>query len=296
MHLLVTGGTGFIGRHLIDALLKRGYRVSLLARDFDKAKKIFNGTVNLLGTLEGAPLDIDGVINLAGEPIADKRWTKKRKQQLVESRVATTDKLVEWMAQAELKPKVLLSASAVGYYGNYPENLTLDEQTKPRFGFASDLCRQWEASAAKAEPLGVRVCQLRIGVVFGVNGGALKKMLPAFKLGLGGRIGDGWQWFSWIHMADMVNIILFLLDHDRISGPVNAVAPNPVTNRELTRQLARLLKRPAVLPVPELALQVLMGESSSLLTQGQEVVPKKLLQYGFRYQYPRLEEALQAVL
>lgn len=296
MHLLVTGGTGFIGRHLIDALLKRGYRVSLLARDFDKAKKIFNGTVNLLGTLEGAPLDIDGVINLAGEPIADKRWTKKRKQQLVESRVATTDKLVEWMAQAEVKPKVLLSASAVGYYGNYPENLTLDEQTKPRFGFASDLCRQWEASAAKAESLGVRVCQLRIGVVFGVNGGALKKMLPTFKLGLGGRIGDGWQWFSWIHMADMVNVILFLLDHDRISGPVNAVAPNPVTNRELTRQLARLLKRPAVLPVPELALQVLMGESSSLLTQGQEVVPKKLLQYGFRYQYPRLEEALQAVL
>ncbi|MBX2808425.1 MAG: TIGR01777 family oxidoreductase [Cellvibrionaceae bacterium] len=295
MHVLITGGTGFLGRHLIAALLTRGDRVSLLARDFVKAKTLFHNRVNLIGSISGAVADVDAVINLAGEPIADRRWTRKRKHHLTQSRIATTQALVQWLACSPSKPKVLISGSAIGYYGHYAEDITLDESASPRDSFASELCREWEAVALEAEALGVRTCVVRTGVVLDKHGGALKRMLVPFQLGLGGPIGSGRQWMSWIHREDMTRLLLFLIDNAAIRGPVNATAPAPVNNRTFARLLASSLHRPAILPLPAFALTILMGEAAELLLQGQQVVPKKLLQYGFHFQYPVLHSALAAI-
>ena len=296
MHCLITGGTGFIGQYLIKALLERDYRITLYARNFDKAKNLFNSSVNLVGGLDNLPADIDMVINLAGEPIVGRRWSKKRKQLLRESRIQTTQALVDWMRQADHKPHTFISGSAIGYYGNYTENMSVDESVKPRFDFASQLCQAWEAAALQAEPLGVRVCLLRTGVVLDKTAGALQKMWLPFRLGLGGRIGDGYQWFSWVHRKDMISLILFLIDRADITGPVNAVAPYPVNNREFTRTFAKALKRPAFLPVPGFILKLLLGEASQLLLEGQQVIPKKLQQSGFEFEYPELKLAIEDIV
>ena len=296
MHFLVTGGTGFIGRPLIEKLLARGDQITLLTRDFDKAKKMFNGAVNLIGSVKDSGLEVDGVINLAGAPIIDKRWTKKRKQVLKQSRVGITNDIIEWLKKCDKKPECLISGSAIGYYGNYPEATHLDEKASPRQCFASELCREWESAAEPAEALGVRVCRVRTGVVLAKHGGALKRMLLPFSLGLGGKIASGNQWFSWIHLDDMVALLLYLVDTKAISGAVNATAPYPVNNFHFSRVLARMLKRPMLMPMPVLVAMLLFGEASELLLEGQQVVPKKLLDNGFEFTYPQLKMALENIL
>ena len=296
MHFLITGGTGFLGRHLISALLARGDRVTLQARNFEKAKSLFGEAVNLVANVSPALSDIDVVINLAGEPIIDKRWTKKRKTQLIASRIDTTKALVEWMAALENKPKAFISGSAIGYYGNYSENMSLTEEDKPRYCFASELCKQWESEAKKAETLGVRVCTVRTGVVLDKYAGALQRMWLPFSLGLGGRVASGLQWLSWIHLKDMINCLLFISDNQSIQGAVNATAPEPVNYNTFTKAFARALKRPAFFPMPAFVLKLLLGEAAQLLIEGQKVVPKKLLDGGFEFEFKRVDLALEEIV
>lgn len=296
MRVLVTGGTGFIGQALIKALIERGDQVTLLCRNFKKAKKLFGDNVSLLASIKDSVLETDVVVNLAGEPIIDKRWTQKRKQQLKDSRIGLTQELLAWMERCSAKPEALISGSAIGFYGNYPEEERLTEIAKPRACFASELCREWEDAALQAEALGVRVCLVRTGVVLEKYAGALKRMWLPFKLGMGGRIGHGQQWFSWIHLQDMVELLLFLIDNQGVRGAVNATASHPVTNEQFTKQLSRALRRPALLPMPEAVVKTLFGEASQLLLEGQRVVPKKLLDSGFQFRYPELSMALKAIV
>jgi len=296
MHILMTGGTGFIGQPLVEILLARGEQITLLSRDFGKAKKLFGSKVNLIASIKHSGLEADVVINLAGEPIIDKRWTTKRKQKLKASRIDLTNELVEWMENCINKPAVFISGSAVGYYGNYPENMIITEIDKPRPSFASELCQEWEHAALQAETLGVRVCLVRTGVVLAAHGGALKRMWLPFKMGLGGKIGSGNQWFPWIHLQDMLSLLVFLIDNDSVKGAVNATATHPVTNDEFSKQFARALNRPAFFPMPTFVVKAIFGEASELLLEGQKVVPKKLLDNKFKFKYPQLKAALKAIV
>ena len=296
MHLLITGGTGFIGVPLVEALLARGDQITLLARNFKKAKALFNGRVNLVGSVNDAGIEVDAVINLAGEPIIDRRWSRRRKRKLKASRVGVTEDIIQWLSRCDKKPEVLVSGSAIGYYGNYSESLALDEEARPRTCFASELCQEWEATANKAKALGVRVCTVRTGVVLAKHGGALKRMWLPFSLGLGGRIASGNQWFSWIHLDDMVKLLIYLVDQKDISGAVNATAPYPVTNALFAKQFGRALNRPTLLPMPAVVVAALFGEASELLLEGQKVVPKKLHDHNFDFQYPQLDQALAQIV
>nr|BAL55705.1 nucleoside-diphosphate sugar epimerase [uncultured Gammaproteobacteria bacterium] len=298
MHVFITGGTGFIGRALCQSLLAQGHTLTVLSRRPDAQVQAICGQVGVVRALADlTPTHrFDAVVNLAGEPIFGPPWTEKRKTILWDSRVTLTERLVAWIAQAETKPKVLVSGSAVGYYGDQGDQI-LDEASPPvEKGFGQRLCAAWEAAASAAEEHGVRVCRLRTGLVLGRDGGLLARMLPIFKLGLGGRLGRGRQWMSWIHLSDHVRITQTLLGDDRLSGPFNACAPEPVTNAEFTQVLARLIKRPACLPVPALAIRLALGEMGELLLSSQRVYPKRLQEAGFAFQFPTLEAALKEVL
>ena len=290
MKILVTGGTGFVGQSLCPALAADGHEVVVLTRQ--SAPRLPKGGVSAVTRLDGLDASgFGGVINLAGAPIGDARWTLERKRLLLDSRVNTTARLVEWMARAKRRPPVLVSASAVGYYGEQGDR-PVTEDTPPTPGFTHDLCAAWEREAAKAGELGVRVCLMRIGVVLDQGGGALAKMLPAFRMGAGGRLGAGKHWFPWIHRADVTAICQWLLDNDKARGAYNVGAPNPVTNAEFTRALGRALGRPTVLPMPEAALKLLFGEMSELLLVSDRMLPKRLLDEGFEFRYPDLDRAL----
>jgi hypothetical protein len=247
--------------------------------------------VTRLDELDAA--DFGGVINLAGAPIGDARWTESRKKLLLDSRVHTTARLIEWMGRARQSPPVLVSASAVGYYGEQGDR-PIHEDTPPTPGFTHDLCAAWEREAGKASALGVRVCVMRIGVVLDRGGGALAKMLPAFRMGAGGRLGDGRHYFPWIHREDLAAIAHWLLENPQARGAYNAGAPNPVTNADFTRALGKALGRPTVLPMPEAALKLLFGEMSELLLVSDRMLPRRLLDDGFKFKYPQLEGALAA--
>jgi len=274
-------------------LVADGHEVVILTRQ--PAPRLPAGEVSSVTRLDGLDAsDFGGVVNLAGAPIGDGRWTESRKKLLLDSRVNTTARLVEWMARAERRPPVLVSASAVGYYGEQGDR-PITEDTPPTPGFTHDLCAAWEREAAKAGELGVRVCLMRIGVVLDEGGGALAKMLPAFRMGAGGRLGTGKHWFPWIHRADVTAICQWLLDNDQARGAYNVGAPNPVTNAEFTRALGRVLGRPTVLPMPEAALKLLFGEMSELLLVSDRMLPKRLLDEGFRFRYPELDQALAAI-
>jgi uncharacterized protein (TIGR01777 family) len=237
----------------------------------------------------------DAVINLAGESIAAKRWTEGRRKLLWDSRVALTAELVDFIAKSELKPGVLVSGSAVGFYGNRGDT-PLDEESAFSDDFGHRLCAAWEEAARRAAEHGVRVCVLRTGLVIGRNGGFLQRMLPLFKLGLGGHVGDGRQFMSWVHLEDHVTMTEYLLGHTHLEGVFNATAPNPVTNREFTRCLARTLNRPAFLPVPARVLQLALGEMAELLLGGQRVLPARFQKEPFSFRYEHLEEALRDAL
>lgn len=298
MHIFITGGTGFIGRHLCQLLHAKNHTLTVLSRRSDAQVLEICGQVKVVHSLdELTPKHcFDAIVNLAGEPIFGPRWTKKRKQVLWDSRVTLTERLVDWIGRAEVKSRVLVSGSAVGYYGDQGDKI-LDETSPPvEKGFGQRLCAAWEAAASRAENFGVRVCRLRTGLVLGKGGGLLARMLPAFKLGLGGRLGSGSQWMSWIHIDDHVRVTEFLLGNNALSGPFNACAPQPVTNADFTMTLARLLKRPACLPVPALALKLALGEMGELMLESQRVLPKRLEEAGFEFKFPTLEAALKEAL
>jgi len=293
MHVLVTGGTGFIGRALCQQLLRAGHEPCVLTRSPAEAAAKLPG-VRLIGQLEEAG-PMEAVVNLAGEPLADARWTTQRKQAFRDSRIGTTQRLLHWIETQPLRPRVLVSGSAIGYYGPR-DDAPLNEEAPAGSDFAAQLCRDWEAEALRAQALGLRVCTVRIGVVLGGDGGALAKMLPPFKLGVGGPMGDGAQWMSWVHRQDLVRLILWLLEHEHAQGAYNATAPTPLRNRDFAHTLGKVLHRPAVLTTPAMALKLMFGEMSTLLLTGQRVVPVRAQAGGFVFEHPGLEATLRDVL
>lgn len=292
MRVLVTGASGFIGTALCRALLKRGDQVVAWVH---KSEPEVTGLerIDQLDQFEGL---IDAVVNLAGAPIADARWSDSRKALLLSSRLDTTNALINWMSQQKEPPKMLISGSAIGFYGACTSDEKITEASAPLCqDFSADLCQQWEAEALRAEGLGVRVCLLRTGVVLG-KGGALAKMRLPFLMGGGGPIASGKQWMPWIHLQDEVDAILHLLDRDDLSGPFNLTAPDPSRNRDFVKAYAESLKRPAFMPMPGFAVDLMLGsEASALLTEGLRVVPQRLEESGFQFTYPILENALLAV-
>jgi len=297
MHILITGGTGLIGRHLCKALLAEGYQLTVLSRHPETVAVKCGAAVQTMSSLNEWQPDrtFDVVINLAGEPIVDAYWSVRRKQVLRDSRIALTEKLVQCIAAAKQKPTVLLSGSAIGYYGNRGD-AELDEFASAGSDFAASLCKDWEEVALAAEKHGVRVCLLRTGLVLSKNGGLLERMLLPFKLGLGTRLGHGKQWMSWIHIEDYVALLLRLLHNGQLHGSFNMTAPKPVTNAEFTLILARSLRRPAFLAAPGLVLKLAMGERAALLLEGQRVLPAKLAATGEQFKYPNLDGALDDLL
>lgn len=291
--ILVAGGTGFVGEALCRRLIAEGHHVTVLTRQRAKADALFGPLANIVTDAHEIPQNqpIDTVVNLAGARIVGLPWTKARRRVLLESRLATTQMLVDWMAQRLVPPHTLINGSAIGYYGRCGEQ-ELDENATPEAGFMAELCVAWERIARKAEQAGIRVVLLRTGLVLDRDGGTLAPMRLAFRLGLGGRMGNGKQWMSWIHRRDLVDLIEHVMTDTSIAGPVNATAPEPVRNATFTRVLAREAHRPAILHVPALALRTLMGEMSDLLLASQRVVPARALKSGFKFRYPTLTEAL----
>ena len=291
MDILITGGTGFIGQRLCQRLLAAGHRVTVLTRSPGRAGQ---AGVQYIGAL-GDVGPVHAVVNLAGEPLLEGRWNPARKQAMLASRIGTTQALLDWMARLPTRPQVLVSGSAIGYYG--PRDATpLDESASPGHDFAAMLCRQWEAEALKADDLGVRTCLVRSGIVLVRGGGALARMLPPFRFGAGGPMGDGMQWMSWIHRDDLVGLMLWLLADPETRGACNGTAPAAGTNAAFARTLAHVLERPAWVRTPAFALKLAFGEMAGLLLTGQNVVPARALQEGYRFRYPTLEAALHAIL
>ena len=292
MRILMTGGTGLIGRRLCRELRDKGHELTVLSRRPESVAAKCGAGVQAMRSLEEwlPEQAFDAVINLAGEPIADAQWTAKRKKKLWDSRVTLTETLVQKIAAARHKPAVLLSGSAIGYYGN--SETPVDESAQASNDFAAQLCRAWEDAASAAQSLGVRVCLLRTGLVLAPQGGLLGRLWLPFKLGLGARLGDGRQWMSWVHLDDHVAMVLRLLQDESLSGPFNLTAPGPVTNADFTRELARAVHRPAWFATPAFLLRLALGERASLLLEGQRVLPERMRQIGFQHRYPNLEEAL----
>ena len=304
MRLLLLGCSGFVGRELVPHLLELGHEITLVSR---RSPPLPGPEEGRLTRLQADPADpaswqrddlrqalaaAEGVVNLAGEPIAEKRWTAAHRQLLLDSRLQTTRLLVEAMARLPQPPPVLVNASAVGYYGTSLE-ARFEESSPPGDDFLGQLCRRWEAAAAAA-PSPCRVVILRLGIVLGPDGGALGKMLPVFQAGFGGPIGSGQQWMSWIHRHDVCRLIATALADGRWSGPYNAVAPSPTRMAIFAAALGRCLRRPSLLPVPGPVLQLLLGDGAQVVLEGQQVFPARPLAQGFRFQYPDLNEALAA--
>jgi len=297
MKALITGGTGFIGHALTQHLTRQGHAVTVLSRNPDKVAALCGPGVNALGNLEQLKAEdtYQVIINLAGEPIFDARWTDARKKLLRDSRINLTEQLVDTIGRMDIKPDLLINGSAVGYYGDQGDTV-LTEQSAPHPDFSHQLCADWEQAARKAEQFGVRVCLIRTGLVIAEDGGLLKRMLLPFRLGLGGRLGSGRQWMSWIHREDWIAIVQAMINNASMQGAYNATAPNPVTNREFTQTLAYCLNRPALLPVPDWLLKTMLGEMSELVLGSQRVMPERLLAQDFEFQYPDLVSALKHAL
>ncbi len=296
-HYLITGGTGLIGSALSKQLIADNHKVTVLSRNINSVAEKCGIDVKSISSLDDIDSEtiVDVVVNLAGAPIADKRWSKARKRVLEQSRIGLTQQLVEWIRLRKTKPVCLISGSAVGWYGDSGDSM-LSEQSDFHNEYTHQLCDAWEQQALQVKNLGVRVCIVRTGLVLAGNGGFLKKMLLPFKLGLGGRIGNGNQYMPWIHLADMINILRFLSDNKECSGIYNACSPSPVTNRVFTEMLSRQLARPAFLPLPAWFLKLLLGEMSRLLLTGQRAIPEKILATHFQFRYSDLASALNDVL
>ncbi|MBE0470116.1 MAG: TIGR01777 family protein [Methyloprofundus sp.] len=297
MNILMTGGTGFIGRALIKSLLDKEHKITVLSRTPEKVYTLFADSVIALSDLQKitAADHFDIIINLAGAPIFDQRWTAERKKIIRDSRIKLTEQLVRTIATMPQKPALLISGSAIGYYGDQGDS-ELTEQSNSRPDFSQQLCADWEQAALQAEKYGVRVCLIRTGLVLGANGGILQRMLLPFKLGLGGRLGNGRQWMSWIHLHDWIAIAQAMITNQQMRGAYNATAINPVTNQEFSKALGKILNRPACLPLPAFVLQALLGEMSALVLGSQKVVPERLVKQGFEFQFSHLQHALTDIV
>ncbi|UUY08563.1 TIGR01777 family oxidoreductase [Pseudomonas sp. J452] len=296
MHILLTGGTGLIGRALCRLWLQQGHQLTVWSRTPDRVAGLCGAPVRAIGRLEDygdGPLD--AVINLAGAPIADRPWTHKRKALLWASRVALTEQLLAWLEGRTQRPKVLISGSAVGWYGDGGERELHEDSPPVVEDFAAQLCSAWEETALRAEELSIRVVLLRTGLVLAGDGGFLQRLLLPFKLGLGGPIGNGRQWMPWIHLEDQIGLIDFLLQHPDAHGPYNACAPQPVRNKAFAQALGRALQRPALLPLPGLLLKVGLGELSGLLLGGQKALPQRALAAGYEFRFTAIDSALAAL-
>lgn len=297
MHVIITGATGFIGGHLTARFDREGIAYTVLTRDPSRARERCPGARDWVrwdppevapdGARLGKP---DAVVHLAGAPVAQ-RWTAAARRAIYDSRVLSSRLLVDALAGLDRPPSVLVSHSAVGFYGPRGDEV-LDENAPGGDDFLARLCRDWEEAAGRAAGAGIRVVHPRVGIVLGPDGGALAMMLTPFRLGAGGPIGHGRQWMSWIHVDDVVGLILHAISTGAISGPINATAPEPVTNRDFSRALGRALKRPAILPTPVFALKLLYGDFADILATGQRVVPARALDSGFQFRYPELDAAL----
>ena len=294
MHILLTGGTGLIGQHLCQFWLGQGHRLTVWSRRPEQVPKLCGSGVRGIAQLDELQADdhLDAVINLAGAPIADRPWTGARRNLLWASRITLTEQLLAWLGAREQRPEVLISGSAVGWYGDGGERELTEASQPVREDFASQLCIAWEETAQRSQAQGIRVVLVRTGLVLASDGGFLSRLRLPFKLGLGGPLGDGRQWMPWIHIDDQVALIDFLLQHNDASGPYNACAPEPVRNREFARRLGRALHRPALLPVPALLLKAGLGEMSTLLLGGQRARPVRLLAAGFTFRFNDLQSAL----
>ena len=301
MNIILAGGTGLIGKELLNQLIEKKHTVTLLKRNSKDISspspfmrvEIWDG--KNLGNWVTAFDDADAVINLSGEPIAAKRWTSSQKEKILSSRIDSTRAIVSAIKESKKKPTVLVNASAVGYYGNVESGDVTELHEKGK-GFLADVCARWEDEALQAEQLGVRVALLRTGIVLGKDEGALKKMLPPFQFFVGGPLGSGKQWFPWIHVEDEIQIILFALENKNISGAINLSSPTPVTNKEFSSLLAKAIHRPSLFPVPSFVLRMMLGEMSEMLLGGQKIIPQKLLQNGYKFLFPQLEESLKDIL
>jgi uncharacterized protein len=297
MKILISGSSGLIGTATSAGLRADGHNVVRLVRPGKTAKE---GDVQwdpMRATVDVAELEgVDVVIHLSGAGIADGRWTEERKQILRSSRIDTTRVLVDSLARLKQKPRVLIVASAIGYYGSRGDEI-LTESSAIGTDFLALLCRDWEAEASRAAPMGIRTVMLRFGVILSGKGGALPRMVTPFKLGVGGRLGDGQQWMSWIAIEDVVGIIRYAIANERVSGPVNIVAPNPVRNEEFTRLLAAMLHRPAIFPAPAFVLRLAMGEmANAVLLSSDRVRPEQILAAGYKFRFEVLEPALRAAV
>lgn len=306
MRFFVTGATGLVGRRLVRRLHERGDQAVILTRRAGHARELFGNNASVV---EGDPMrpgpwmdavaDCDAVIHLAGENVFARRWNAEFKNQLIGSRILSTLHVVEALRRRSLRAdgqaKVLVNASAIGYYGPRGDE-ELTENSEPGSDFLAQLCIEWEQAAYAAESAGIRVARVRVGVVLDKEGGALAKMLTPFRLFAGGPVGSGRQWMSWIHYDDLINLFLFAADNPEARGALNGTAPNPVTNRDFSKALGRVLHRPSFVWTPQLALRVVLGEVADIVASGQRVLPKRPLELGYSFQYPVLDAALAHIL
>ena len=301
MKLFITGGTGFVGGALTRRLAQKGHEITILTRGNRRDQYLIQGVSFIEGdsTKKGdwqeLLTDYDVIINLAGASIF-RRWTKKNKKAIIDSRIFTTENLVEGLMGRKSSGALLISTSAVGYYGFHGDE-ELSENSPPGNDFLASVSKEWENAAKKAEKYGARVVICRLGIVLGKEGGALKQMIPLYKWYMGSRLGSGRQWFSWIHQEDLVNIYLFLIRNKDIFGPVNCTSPKPVRNKDMTEIMGRVLKRPTFMPaVPGFMIRLFMGEFGDTLIKGQRVLPEKLREAGFKFRFPELQHALEDIL
>jgi uncharacterized protein (TIGR01777 family) len=297
MKILITGGTGAIGRRLCPVLSAKGHALTVLSRQPERVAALCGAEVSAIASLEALKSSpaFDAVVNLAGEVVIGPRWTPARKKILWDSRVTLTEHLLQAMGGLDALPKIWINASATGVYGDGGMQALDESSPGGGGGFGRELCLAWEQAAVKATALGARLCILRIAPVLMPDAGMLKSMLPSFRLGLGARLGDGGQWMPWVHHADLLAMLEFLLEREDLSGVFNAAAPQAVTNREFTAALAKQVHRPAFLSVPAPLLRLAMGEMAELLLCGQKAAPKRLLEAGFNFRYPELAPALAEV-
>lgn len=305
MKVAIAGATGFVGSRLVEKLQAEGHQIVVLTRSRSRGQKVFPPqafpAVEIVeyqpqqsGDWQAAIAGCDGVVNLAGYPIAESRWTESVKQEILTSRETVTQQIVDAIAKANPKPAVLVNASAIGYYGT-SETATFDETSAPGDDFLATVCQKWEATAQQVTATGTRLVILRLGIVLG-DGGAIAKMLTPFRMFAGGPIGSGKQWFSWIHRDDLVNLIIKALLDSSMQGTYNATAPNPVRMNQLCQALGEVMNRPSWLPVPDFALELLLGDGAKVVLEGQQVLPKRTTETDFEYQYSTVKPALKDVV